>query len=302
MRSIFLTFWAFFLILLPGLFLPVKAQYSSMVSENHLWSSVEIHCLPGYNSFSSKYFSFLRDTVIGETVYKQLFATENVDQTDWYLWGFYREDTTTGHVWYRPVFPETEGLIYDFSAMEGDTVTIMNPDISYDPIKLVVQEVTWEWMGGHQRKKMKMWEAGSFQAEFWLEGIGSLYGMKNSGATFLGAACGSEELLCFSESGNPVYNNPAYETCFFELTGAKESSLAAEVSVAPNPAREWVRISNISNTPLLFEVYNNRGVRMLIQEVAENQITLDVRKFQKGLYYFRFGNGNDSQTIKVVLL
>lgn len=156
----------------------VFTQNLPLVSENALWSHVEIHCLPGYNSYSSRYYAFINDTVIGETIYQKLYATNSPDQTGWYLWGLYREDTSIGKVWYRSVYPESEGLVYDFSAQVGDTVEIYNPVFSAESIRLIVLEKNMVEVGGILRKQLKMWEPQHIQSEIWIEGIGSLYGIK----------------------------------------------------------------------------------------------------------------------------
>jgi hypothetical protein len=276
-----------------------RSQYQAAVSPEHLWSSVEIHCMPGYNLFSSRYFAFKGDTTIGNIQYQQLFMSQDKEMTDWYLWGFYREDANERKIWYRPVFPEAEGLVYDFSANEGDTVMVLNHDISDQPVELIVQSVTTEFAGGIARKKMTLWEASSFQAETWIEGIGSLYGFKNSGATFLGAACGSEELLCFSENGEMIHQNPAYYTCFFELAGTGEPEPPTRTKAWPVPSSDLVNIEfgvQGKNTALLF---SSQGRIIRSQTNASEKFLISLGGLPSGMYHLHIIHPQAAENIRL---
>ncbi len=279
-----------------------RPQYHPATSAGHLWSSVEIHCMPGYNLFSSRYFAFMGDTTIGTLQYRQLFMSQDKEMTEWFLWGFYREDIQTGKIWYRPVFPETEGLVYDFSANAGDTVHVLNHDISAQPLGLIVQTVTTEWIGGVERKKMTLWEPLSFQSETWIEGIGSLYGFKNSGATFLGAACGSEELLCFSENGEMLYQNPAYYTCFFELASTGGDLDAPLTKAWPVPVSDVVNIEGGfagKNTAILL---SPQGRIIRTQENASENFSVSLGGLPPGIYYLRIHHSRSFESLRVLKL
>jgi len=263
----------------------VFAQYLPLISENVLWSHVEIHCLPGYNSYSSRYYAFKNDTVIGETIYQKLYATDSPDQTGWYLWGLYREDTSTGKVWYRSVFPESEGIAYDFSAQVGDTVEIYNPAFSADPIRLIVMEKNSVEIGGILRKQLKMWDPQHIQSEIWIEGIGSLYGIKNSGMSWAGAACGSEELLCYWKAENNLWQNPAFETCFFKLAG-RENLPATSPHVSFQITNKTLIVNKLHHTGLLI-IYNMLGKEVLRQSLHE-AVTLSLTSLSQGFYFIGF--------------
>ncbi|MGC8864164.1 MAG: T9SS type A sorting domain-containing protein [Bacteroidales bacterium] len=267
-----------------------KAQFLSLTSETSFWSLVEIHCLPGYNSYTSRYYAFKGDTVIGETIYKKLYATEKPEQTEWYFWGLYREDTTTGKVWYRSIFPEIEGVAYDFSAQPGDTVFVFNPAFSAEPIRLTVQEKTSIEIGGKLRRQLKMWEPQHLQSETWIEGIGSLYGIKNSGMSWAGAACGSEELLCFWENEINIFQNPAYATCFFEYTGKKDIS-TAKPQILYLPINKSLTVNSSGNAILI--VYNLLG-KEVMRAPIKGQANVPLSGLSPGFYAVRFIESNRS--------
>ena len=277
---------------------PVSAQYLPLISGDALWSHVEIHCLPGYNSYSSRYYAFKGDTVIGETIYQQLFATDEADQTQWYLWGFYREDTSTGKVWYRTVFPENEGIAYDFSAQTGDTVWVYNPAFSSEPILLTVQETSLTEIGGIQRRQLKMYESQHFQSETWLEGIGSLYGIKNSGMSWAGAACGSEELLCYWKNGNNLWQNQAYETCFFQYTG-REDPQSSHPRISFNPSEKTLKVNELKPVASLY-IYNLQGKKMM-NLLLGKPTSLSLKSLPQGIYLVRLVEADRMSVLKIRL-
>lgn len=274
----------FYVLILLSATITSRAQYLPLTSSSHLWSLVEIHCLPGYNTYSSKYYAFKGDTVIGETVYKKFYASDNSNPTQWYLWGFFREDTALGKVWYRSIFPESEGIAYDFSAHTGDTLFVHNPVFSSEPIMLFVQQTTLIEIGGEIRRQHTMWEPEHNQSEVWIEGIGSLYGIKNSGMSWSGAACGSEELLCFWDDEIKVYQNPVYETCFIEYTG-KETLPDVTPSIHFNPANKVLSVSTLNHSSVL-KIYNLMGQEFL-QISLYGPSTFSMSALSKGFYVVR---------------
>jgi hypothetical protein len=87
---------------------PVK----SIVDENRLWSTLEIHCLPNGNNYSTYYIKFEEDTLIDGLSYKRMWHCNEESQLNWMLYGFIREDENK-RIYIRPP-GYIEGMIYDF--------------------------------------------------------------------------------------------------------------------------------------------------------------------------------------------
>ncbi|MBA7546059.1 hypothetical protein ES705_38442 [subsurface metagenome] len=81
--------------------------------------------------------------------------------------------------------------------------------------------------------------------EIWIEGIGSLYGVLNSGLA--GAIGGKRELLCFYENDTLKYQNPNYEICFISTYTGKDLDKKSQVVLYKNnlsPGLYFYRLSN----------------------------------------------------------
>lgn len=230
-----------------------RSQYLPMLSNNHLWSVASIHCLPTGNSYTSAYYQLGTDTILDEKVYSILSYSVDSEMKEWILWGFLREDPDARKIYFRGIYPETEGLIYDFGLQQGDIATILNYYLRDDTIRLPVLSVSEEYFGGKIRKRIELVNTEYEQTEVWYEGIGSLWGLTNSGVAFFSAACGSEELLCFSQGSVTLVQNALYDRCFFGPTGIRDDSQLKDLSLFPNPFHDRLQIQSVNNKP--FEIY-----------------------------------------------
>ena len=152
------------------------------------------------------------DTLLDGVSYKVMYATRNEDLTGWNLWGFLRE-TEDGQVFSRRPSTSDEQLLYDFSMEVGDTICMC--DYGYDECCMVVIEKGETIVNGEPRQQIVLeYPFGNGEEEVWIEGIGSLYGIVDSGSLFLTG--GSTNLLCYYEDGDLIWNNntPGYDRCY----------------------------------------------------------------------------------------
>ncbi len=190
------------------------------------------------------------DTLVDGVPYKVMYATRNEDLTGWNLWGFLRE-TEDGQVFSRRPSTSDEQLLYDFSMEVGDTICMC--DYGYDECCMVVVE-KGEILVNEEPRQQIVLEYPFGETETWIEGIGSLYGIIDSGSHFL--VGGSTDLLCYYEDGDLIWQNsyPSINSCYF---------------VYPSQHGDLV----ISPTTLTFESYYESQTIHLINQ-TDNPVTI----------------------------
>ena len=150
------------------------------------------------------------DTLVDGVSYKVMYTTRNEDFTGWSVCGVIRE-TEDRQVLYRRDGSSYDEILYDFSMEVGDTI-IMNGSGFY-PDWMFVVETNEILINGEPRKQIVL-EYSWGDQEVWIEGIGSLYGIIDSGSLFLTG--GSTNLLCYYEDGDLIWQNttPGYDECY----------------------------------------------------------------------------------------
>ena len=150
------------------------------------------------------------DTLVDGVSYKVMYTTRNENLTGWSVCGVIRE-TEDMQVLYRRDGSSYDEILYDFSMEVGDTICMC--DYGYDGCCMVVIEKGETIVNGEPRKQIVL-EYSWGDQEVWIEGIGSLYGIIDSGSLFLTG--GSTNLLCYYEDGDLIWQNttPGYDECY----------------------------------------------------------------------------------------
>ena len=204
---------AFFIKLLPVslLFcaqLSFSQVYEPLVRDNAHWvvETYNSELIWGYEDFR-EYFTD-GDTVFNDTVYKRVYryhlAPDVWPTTPPYhrvggpdLFGFLREDTAQRKVYgirsiinYGDCFFGTEGLLFDYSVNQGDTLDLCQAFLS----PLVIGNVFYMNEFGYNRKHFNISFGG-----YLVEGIGSSYGLfEEIGYTFKNSKGSRYVLLCYT--------------------------------------------------------------------------------------------------------
>jgi hypothetical protein len=250
--------------------------YHPLVDSGKTWSTVH-HYYPGTTPFSD-YVKFQGDTLINGLTYKKVWKSMDESQAAWAANGFIRE-AGGGQVFYMTwAGGSPNNLIYDFGAAAGDTVFLFD-----DPMGayFVVDSVgTATLLTGELRKRLNlscfMAGGGPLGQETWIEGMGSLYGVLQSGSCIL--IGDNPQLLCFREQDTLKYFNPGYSTCFV-VTGTEESrSGPAPVEVFPNPADNVIniRVKSPVILPLKAVFRDPVGKVILESQLVERQTAIDL--------------------------
>ena len=67
--------------------------------------------------------------------------------------------------------------------------------------------------------------------------------------------------------------------------------LNSSIQIYPNPASNWLVISNVSGIPLTFSIKNAIGTLMQAEVIVNNTISIDISKYAAGLYIVQFEEG-----------
>jgi len=229
-----------FLVLLhvPGIITVLCGQ--SLVSTGKLWSALHSYSNPMV--FFTDYTKFEGDTTIGGLAYMKVWRALDEAHQIWNPNGFIREEGD-GKVFYLSWWGgPPNNLVYDFNAVAGDTISLF-----YDPMGTFftissVDSVTL--LTGEKRKQINLVcrDAGGniYGEDHWIEGIGSLFGVLQSGSCLL--VGDSPQLLCYHENEVLEYQNPGYDKCFVITGIAPRLPVVVKVELFPNPASDRVNV------------------------------------------------------------
>lgn len=262
----------------------VQSQ-NMIVNESGLWSTLEIHCLPWGNSYSTYFIKFSGDTVVDDLTYKKVLKCTEETQSEWSTYGLIREDNEN-RVFLRPV-GYIEGLVYDFGVSIGDSVVALNVFINPDTLHFVVTQIDSVLLLDGYRKRVSLFEYNNIKEEVWIEGVGSLFGILNSCNDSYGGLCGSYEGLCYEEDGTLVYRLEEYNECYVSITTNVEDRESPKLIISPNPAKSFVNLTFDEAGHKEIEIYNLQGVKLISAKGTGNQFSVNLEQLKKDIYIFK---------------
>lgn len=202
-------------VLIAFLVLTSSIYTQEIVDSVKLWSIMSEHCQPWGSSYSTAFFRFDGDTIIGGKDYTKVWFSQDENHSEWYFYGsFIREED--GYVYYKKMYGE-EGLIYNFNLELGDSVIIDNPRAPNALTLFLVEIDSIEIENGY-RERWKLVSNVYPDDEYWIRGIGSQAGIINSGSQVFGGSCGLYTLLCEKENDILIYQNPEFGSCYLHTT------------------------------------------------------------------------------------
>ena len=215
------------------------------------------------------------DTIVNGVGYKKLLFSEGCDKYDG-IRGFIRE-TEEGKVYFMENRLQMEGefLLYDFGMQAGDSAKMGWENSFYliDSIK-----------PNSDGKKLFYVSKSNGNKDIWIEGVGSEMGLLRDIITG-----GSMMFSCCFVNEEQLYHNPDFADCYFNVNSNNNLRTYREISIFPNPAKNQITISNLSNIPInKIELIDFSGRVVQIwraQELAEN--TLDIQHIPPGIYLLK---------------
>ena len=278
--SIFLSFSAF------------SQLDNYIVNEEGLWSTLELHCLPTGNNYTTYFVKLEGDTIIDGYTYKEIWRCDEEDLSNWISYGFMRENEDH-EVYLRP--PDyTEGLIYDFEVNPGDSIEALNIYInSNNVLNFVVTEVDSVLLLDRYRKRVSLYEYNNDKEEVWVEGLGSYFGILNSCNDSYGSACGGYLALCYEEDNMLVYQDSEYETCYYAITTGVASPKSLDYKVFPNPAKDFLSISFPNDSERLIEIWDFFGKKIVKNLYFQKNILLNLQEVDNGTYIIKVSDNEN---------
>lgn len=272
-----------------------QVKTDTMVDTLRTWSVVGHTSTGGPPPYvyTTDFYTFTSDTILDLKTYRQVYVTDDPAQSNWSLIGFIREEVDQ-KVYYRGITDTTEGLLYDFQVIPGDSIHIVNAlGMAVD---LEVLSVDSSFIYNRYVKRI------NFGFETWYEGLGSSCGILYSGS---GLMAGYQfELLCYFENDTLKYSNPLYSSCYIDSTivGINERTLLRdnEVKFFPNPTTGFfsIKLPLTFGTLDKFEIYNPIGQTVGRFDKVENA---DINEYPRGLYFVALWNEKgERMTGKVV--
>lgn len=262
----------------------------SIVNESGLWSTLELHCLPGGNSYTTYFIKFEGDTVVENKTYKKVLKCDEESQTNWTTYGLIREDEENRV--YLKAIGYIEGLIYDFGVAVGDSVVALNVYINPDTLHFVVTQVDSVLLLDGYRKRVTLFEYNNFKEEVWIEGVGSLFGVLNSCNDSYGGLCGGYNSLCYEENGTLVYRHETYDECYISIVTNTKTTEAPKLTVYPNPVKSIATIYFTEAGKKEVEIYNLQGVKLISAKGNDNKITVNLKHLNNDIYILNVRSDN----------
>ena len=229
----------------------VKAQdYHPIVEEGKQWNVLFSYPWnpPEPQHKYTDIYKIEGDTLLDGVSYKVMYTTRNEDLMGWSVCGVIRE-TEDKQVLYRRDGASYDEILYDFSMEVGDTI-IMSGSGFY-PDWMFVIETNEILINGEPRQQIVLeYPFGNGEQEVWIEGIGSLYGIVDSGSLFLTG--GSTNLLCYYEDGDLIWQNttPGYNECY--MVYPTPPTPPEPHSFAPQGAEWYFNLSSFMGSPISY--------------------------------------------------
>jgi hypothetical protein len=269
-----------------------------LVKESLLWSSLQDNCTPGVTNYRSFFTRFNGDTLLNGKLYKKIQLAEDEDAREWvYTNEFVREENN--RVYYFGDGLEEEFLIYDFNLETGEEVTVWN-QLEPEGLNLQVVSVDSVFLFDGYRKRIELITNEFSSSEFWIEGVGSEYGLLNSGGGVFLGICGNYFLLCLTENDVQVYQNPDYQTCFYNLLGKEENELD-KIGLVYNSLTKKLQFSVRVNSPTNIMVTNISGVVLHRSILDSPKGEIDFSIFGSGLFVVTAFSERSSVSKKILI-
>jgi hypothetical protein len=278
-------------------FISFGQSYLPLIEENKQWNEYG-YLYPDANWTDFYYIG--GDTVINDLDYVKLLWDSNVPNTSLYLIGFLRENDE-GQVYYieldkaDPLNRSEEYLLYDFDSQPGDTLEVYSAEWSGSCMIMIDSVVPEEHFNITRDKYYYHLLEGSWETTFWIEGLGSSYGLLNACMNIIDAG---SYLLCVSKDTSLLYFSPDWGTCEVPCTVSVEEITPAEIfTIFPNPNNGTFVVKSNKDDFVEFQLYNLYGELITHFNVSTNA-NIDLSHYYNASGMLIYTIRKDHQTIK----
>ncbi|MCD6111640.1 MAG: T9SS type A sorting domain-containing protein [Bacteroidales bacterium] len=284
-------------------------EYFPFPQDSAVWYSVYQWPAPypPYIYYRTYKYEAKGDTIINDFEYTKLYwsPVNDSDNKSGYE-GAYRVDIENDKVYFIDSYYNTESLLYDFSLVPGDTITISGTD--YDPFNLVCLDTTTILINGVPHKKLLVYSYLSNGTECytnWVEGIGSLRMPIETDEFCAGFFEWMYDLTCFFYKDEQIYEweeNPYFEGCIGTNVGIEKCENEKSFAVIPNPVAGTSHlVCNTSNNTLFdYQIIDvNGNVLQSALGVKPDDILIQNSHFSNGIYLLRLYSHNIKQYFSI---
>jgi hypothetical protein len=274
------------------LFITQLAFSQDFVSENKLWHVKDF----SWDMTNTQIFKIEGDTVINSYAYKKLWSSWDSTMSYLDFEGFLREESDVVYI-YKP--GSGEYILYDFNLEAGDTAFVYN-DFCGEVQVIVTGTDTVEYFGVPRKR----WILDGWNEDYWIEGIGSNYGLvytKLYGCVF----DVYKELTCFHENDTLFYIKEGEVECFQDDVGIGEEGNVANLTISPNPVRSGQQVLIHCDKSIKSVGISNLSGFLINPYIVinQNEILISTNEFKQGLYFLRIVIEEDQFLIhKLVVL
>ncbi|NOY50744.1 MAG: T9SS type A sorting domain-containing protein [Chlorobi bacterium] len=291
-------------------------QYFPFPTDTATWSEFcghfETYPYPHWEYTTGRFF-INGDSTIDSKEYSMIFGyygpSEVIDTANASLMGGLREDSLK-NIYFLPMFPDPdcicykcsinpfppEYVLYRFDLDVGDTAFI-----GHSQSPFVVSDIDSIQIDSYYRKKYSFSSNNRWTERYWIEGIGSSYGL-------FGPMCddpfeGYVELLCYED---PITGYSKYGYClqwYYVSVSEKQEKIVFSISTNPTNNKLQFKLNN-NTTWTEIRLYNTSGllVNTLNFLPGQNAYIMNIDNFPSGLYIaVLLDNGQIIDKAKVII-
>jgi len=312
------TIRAFFILLYCLLFANMDAfpQLIRLLDTNNMWSVLEIDDrpagFPGKQPYKiSHWLKPGNDTILNGKTYKIVLYSTDEHHSTWENSGlFMREEEGKVYWCDQDELREDETLLYDFNLQEGESISrYLNSYLDYQIIS-VVDSIRSVQLGGSLRKifyiSNTLYPDDFKRPEIWIEGIGSLWGLRRNNPCSFSTGCQVYQvLLCYYQDGEEFYHSPDFDDCYYNWTwsGIKNPGLISDFQLYPNPSSgKFYIVTDISDGSSTVQIFDSVGKQIRSYRTSALRHTeVDISDVPSGIYFVRLINQNSSGIKKMAI-
>ncbi len=308
MKKISFVFSAVFYIILQS------GAQNTIVKTNSTWSVLEYGTILAGGSgempqqticcIGTEEITIRNDSTYNEREYKKVFSNIGIKNK---FRGLIREEDQK--IFFIRQNLLHEHLLYDFSIENGEMIAITDTGGTEISLYAVVDEII---VNEVIKKRIQLkWSLEDESAvNTWIEGIGSMYGLLCNGLPKTG---GGMKLLCVSQNGTPIYQNPLFAKCSYDDSDRQEigSILGLPVHTGLNAINDSdfsiqvsdgeTAIHSFGRMITQIEIFNISGQKVYFKRKLKNPNEIQLRFLNKGLHIIKlYDADNRSHHLKFI--
>ena len=293
---------------------PSYSDYTPLIDENKQWNVL-------YENASRQkqthIFKFKGDTVIDGRQYNILWISVDEKVEDWRRLGCMRENIEEGKVYYRPVWGDRDGLLYDYSAEEKDTVytigsnwfELSKPTGDYwmtDSIINVVKSVDLVKLNDKYYKRVNVVskllmpeEGGDVFENEWIGGVGNLKGLFSYNVPLSGAPV--QTLLAFYQNEELIYKSREHNQDFIWVNVDNEYINNKKGFFVSLYGQQLFIKNELNDQPYVITLYSVSGSMILQHKENSPSAIIQLPGSLRGVFIVNINDGKRNVSEKIFL-